>query len=517
MRFSAFGRNLFRFGDLFICEMANNHQGSVEHGLTIIRACADVCRAAGVRGAIKLQFRDLDTFIHPAFRDAEEPKHIERFLSTRLTEEQFGVLVEATKAEELVSIATPFDEASVDMMERLGVEVLKIGSCSATDMPLLVRAAEAHKPTICSTGGLALADIDRLVSFLHHRGVYFALMHCVSLYPTPDDKLQLNQIAMLCKRYPDVPVGFSTHELPDNTDAIKIAYAKGARLFERHVGIPTGKIMLNTYSSTPEQIADWIDGWKQAIAMCGAVNRPPVSVEETDAMRGLARGVYAQHDIPAGSILQPEDVFFAMPLQSGQLSVANWKGDGTLVADRDYRAQEGISETTSFGVPTMKELIYSIIHEVKGVLNSAGVIVGHDADVELSHHYGLARLREVGAVLIECVRDSQYCEKVVVQLPGQWHPYHYHKKKDETFRVLWGRLEIEIEGNPRVLYPGDTIHIKRGVRHKFKGADGRAVVFEEISTANAPNDSFYEDTVINRIKREDRKTELQNWGRFQFD
>ena len=53
----------FDFEDLFIFEMANNHQGSVEHGLRIVREIADVSKKAGVRGAVKLQFRELDSFI----------------------------------------------------------------------------------------------------------------------------------------------------------------------------------------------------------------------------------------------------------------------------------------------------------------------------------------------------------------------------------------------------------------------------------------------------------------------
>lgn len=518
MGFNAFGRDLFRFEGLFTCDMANNHQGSVKHGLRIINECEQVFKNAEVRGAIKLQFRNLDTFIHPAFRDAKEPKHIQRFLSTQLTEEQFGVLVEETKKAELVSMATPFDEDSVDMLERLDVEVVKIGSCSANDWPLLIRAAKIYKPMICSTGGLTIAAIDRLVSFLHHRGAHFALMHCVSLYPTLDEDLQLNQIELLRHRYRDVPIGFSTHESPENIDAIKIAYAKGARLFERHVGIANDAVTLNTYSSMPAQIARWIAEWKKAAQMCGATNRPPASVKEQSSLHSLERGVFAKRNIPAKTVMTFDDVFFAVPLCEGQLAISGWKkGAGVPVADRDYQSGDPISDSVCGGPPTVQDLVYPLIHEIKGVLNSAGIAVGHDADIELSHHYGLERIREVGAMLIECVSTAQYCKKIVVQLPAQWHPYHYHKKKDETFQVLWGKLEVEIEGNPKTLFPGETVRIKHGIRHKFRGADGYAVIFEEISTAEMLDDSFYEDPLINRLKREDRKTKLQNWGRFQFD
>jgi len=189
----------FDFNNLFVFEMANNHQGSVDHGLRIIREIADAVYAQGIRGAIKLQFRELDSFIHPSHRNGSDNKHIPRFISTRLSENEFRVLVEETKNKGLISMCTPFDEPSVGSIERLGIEVIKIGSCSATDWPLLERVAEAGKPVIFSTGGLRLEDIDKTVSFFKHRGVNFAFMHCIALYPTPNEDLQLNQMNLIEK------------------------------------------------------------------------------------------------------------------------------------------------------------------------------------------------------------------------------------------------------------------------------------------------------------------------------
>jgi len=106
--------------------------------------------------------------------------------------------------------------------------------------------------------------------------MHFALMHCVAIYPTPNDKLGLNQINVLKERFPHVPIGFSTHEEPDNYASVQIAYAKGARLFERHVGMETEKHALNSYSSRPEQIARWIEAYKQALAACAeSIAFPP--------------------------------------------------------------------------------------------------------------------------------------------------------------------------------------------------------------------------------------------------
>jgi hypothetical protein len=50
----------------------------------------------------------------------------------------------------------------------------------------------------------------------------------------------------------------------------------------------------------------------------------------------------------------------------------------------------------------------------------------------------------VGAVLINVINRA-YAKKVLVQLPGQTHPLHFHKLKEETFLVLWGELISELE------------------------------------------------------------------------
>ncbi len=171
----------FDFTDLFTLEMANNHQGSVDHGLKIINEMAKVVHKHGVKACVKLQFRDMDTFIHPADKKKTDNKHVPRFLSTKLTRKDFKVLVDATRKAGLVTMATPFDEASVDLVKDLNVDILKIASCSAKDWPLLEKAATAGKPMIVSVGGMSIEEIDRLVSFLDHRYIHFALMHCVAI------------------------------------------------------------------------------------------------------------------------------------------------------------------------------------------------------------------------------------------------------------------------------------------------------------------------------------------------
>src|SRR5664280_39007 len=223
IRLSAKKGEAMRLNDvtpLFVLEMANNHMGNLEHGLRVVRAFRKVTRDFPYTFAFKLQYRHLDTFIHPAYRGSSEFPYVKRFEETRLQPEEFKALRDEIGAQGFLAICTPFDEASVDLIEEHGYDIVKIGSCSFTDWPLLERIALVDKPVIASCAGTSLDDIDRVVSFFEHRGKDFAILHCVAEYPVAPDDLQLNQIDLLKERYPEILVGFSTHEDPGNTQAV---------------------------------------------------------------------------------------------------------------------------------------------------------------------------------------------------------------------------------------------------------------------------------------------------------
>lgn len=497
----------FDFNGLFTYDLANNHQGDMEHALNIINAMGEVTRNTGVKGALKFQFRQLDTFIHPDYKTKKDVKHIPRFMETALTKDQYQELTQAVIDNGMHTMCTPFDEESVDIILDLGIEIIKVASCSATDRPLLERIAEANRPVIASTAGLSMPKIDRLVSFFETRNVHFALMHCVAIYPTPNDQLNLNQIAVLKERFPNIPVGFSTHEDPDDFNLIRIAYAKGARIFERHVGMETRKHKLNKYSSTPAQVAEWVDACKQTAAACGGEHRSPATPEEIASLRSLMRGVFAKKEIKKGQKITRDKVFFAMPLHEGQLVSGDWFNG--VKADKNYKPNAPISETVANSKLPPEETIYRIMLQVKGMLSKARVQIGKQSSVELSHHYGLERFREFGAIIIDVI-NRQYCKKLIVQLPRQKHPYHFHKVKEETFQLLHGDLEVELDGKRIRPQPGDTILVEPGKWHKFHTLDG--AIFEEVSTTHFNNDSYYEDERIARLPTEARKTVIPNWN-----
>lgn len=494
------------FDNLFIFEMANNHQGSLEHGLRIVHAMAEIARRHGIRAAVKLQYRDLDTMIHPAYKQRKDVKHIPRFLETRLDDNANQALVQAIRDAGLVCVITPFDEPSVAKAVAHGVDILKVASCSAMDWPLLDAMFRAGKPVIVSTGGMDLHDIDRVASFFTHREVPFALLHCVGMYPAPADQLSLNFITKMRSRYRGIPVGYSGHEDPADLDPVRVAVSKGAAILERHVGIATDAWKLNDYSSTPEQANLWVEAALRTRAIGGLADGKSVSPSEKALLRMLMRGVYAARPIPKGQMIERGDIYFAMPCTEETMTSGEYGHYRTrFIASRDYRPDDPVKEALP---PDEISKVRAIVHDAKGMLYEAQIELGRDIQIELSHHYGIDSFRQYGAVIASIVNRS-YCKKVILVFPGQEHPSHYHRKKEETFQVLWGELEVDREGVLTVLRPGDKMLIEPGQPHAFRSKDG--AIFEEVSTTHEREDSVYLDERIARMDTLERKTVVGNW------
>ena len=323
------------FEDLFVLELANNHLGRLERGLRIVSDHSRIVRFNNVRAAIKLQFRDVDNFVHRDYRDRQDVRYIKKTISTAMSHRDFREMTEAIVEGGCIPMATPFDERSVDLCEELDIEILKIASSDINDWILIEKIAATRKPVIASTGGSSLKDIDDLVTFFANRNIPLAINHCVSIYPSEDGELELNQIDFLRARYPDNVVGFSTHEYSDWEDSIMIAYAKGARAFERHIDIEMDGVPVSPYCSLPEQIDTWFKAFQRCLHLCGAPGTqkriPPD--KEIRYLESLVRGVYAKGPLRAGQPLTLDDVYLAIPLLKGQLSCRELMHGEVITAD----------------------------------------------------------------------------------------------------------------------------------------------------------------------------------------
>jgi len=493
------------FNELVIFEMANNHQGNLEHARSIIQMLGDLAKKYNVKAAVKFQYRNLETFIRPDYIGREDIKYVKRFESTKLSFSQFSSLVELVKQYNMIPMSTPFDEASVDWIVKQGLQIIKVASASSMDWPLLEKIASVKKPTIISTGGKTIEDIDKIYNFMKHRNVDFALLHCVSEYPAPDEDLQLNFIDKMKKRFNDIQIGYSGHESPSDNIISTIALAKGATILERHVGIPLDDIPLNKYSLNPQQIESWLQSIMRTRQLCNlkAIGDKYVGKDEMESLLALSRGVFANSDIRIGEKLTRDNVFFAFPCDEGQLKSGDFSTN--LTASKNYYKNDAIIEKK---ILSNIHIARDVIHSAKGLVNEAGIHLGGEFTVELSHHYGIENFHNIGATIVNLI-NREYCKKIIIMLPGQKHPAHHHKKKEETFQLLSGDLNLIIDGQLLKLIPGDIQLVKRNQVHSFDSKSG--AIFEEISTTHLIGDSYYEDPSIAEQDIIVRKTFVENW------
>jgi N-acetylneuraminate synthase len=353
------------FKNLFVLELANNHWGSVKRGLKIIQDHGTVARHNGVKAAIKLQFRDVERFIHPEFKGAKDNRYIAKTEATRMSIEDYAVLVKGIRNVSCIPMATPFDEKSVELCEQFEMPIIKIASSDMNDWPLIERIVAARRPVIVSTGGANEKDLDDLVQFFEKRGIPLAINHCVSLYPSQPHQLELNQIDYLMERYPGHVIGFSTHEYLDWEASMYISYAKGARTWERHIDIDMDGVKVSPYCSLPEQIDKWFRAFNMARTMCGG-SKESKRVNTDDEIRyldALVRGVYAKRDLPAGYTFSNEtfaqDFYLAIPLRKGQLSCREVINGESLITD--IRADEPLRVEHVSGPYNSSERLRSFI------------------------------------------------------------------------------------------------------------------------------------------------------------
>ncbi|HVS84979.1 MAG TPA: N-acetylneuraminate synthase family protein [Gaiellaceae bacterium] len=362
------------FTNLFVLELANNHWGSLDRALKIVRDHGTVVRYNNVRAAIKLQFRDVDHFIHPEFKGAQDNRYIQKTEATKLDREAFATIVKAILDVGCIPMATPFDEASVDLCEELDLPIIKIASSDANDWPLLERIAATKRPVIASSGGASEKDLDDMVVFFERRNIPLAINHCVSIYPSEDDDLELNQIDFLARRYPGHVIGFSTHEYRDWQASMLVSYAKGARTWERHVDIDDGSVPVSPYCSLPAQIDQWFKAFHKAREICGGSGdaRRVLPRREIEYLDALVRGVYAKRDLEPGYVLSKhsfrDDLYLAIPLLRGQLSCREVMNGERLV--RPVAANRPLTVDDIDGPysenPTLRELIANRGHAPTG-------------------------------------------------------------------------------------------------------------------------------------------------------
>ena len=215
-----------------IAEIGINHNGNLE----IARHMIDAAVHAGV-DAVKFQKRtpEVATPLEQQNQMRETPWGYITYLDYRhkieFNEEQYREIDAYCKQKGITWLVSVWDEPSVEFMEKFDTPAYKIPSASLTDFGLIRKARATGKPLILSSGMSTMEQIKQGVSSAGEKDL--VLMHCTSTYPCEPEELNLKMVETLRCEFPDLPIGYSGHEVGLVPSAVAVAL--GACMVERHL------------------------------------------------------------------------------------------------------------------------------------------------------------------------------------------------------------------------------------------------------------------------------------------
>jgi len=300
------GRDL-RQASLLLAEIGNNHEGDPALALDLVAAALD----SGA-DAIKIQVINPERLVNRS--QTERIAQLKRF---RLPLSVIAEMAERARAKGALFIASAFDTQSLDDIADL-LTAVKIASGDLDFTPLLTHAARLGKPILLSTGMATLAEVKTAVQTIEAHGASatplaerLALLHCVSLYPTPLPAANLRTIVTLRETF-GLPVGYSDHTL--GIEAAIVALSLGARVIEKHFTLDKRRTTFRDHalSADPDDLRRLAAVIHQYEAALGTGDKQPLADEL--AMAAVARrSVVAARDLPAGTQLTAADLDCVRP------------------------------------------------------------------------------------------------------------------------------------------------------------------------------------------------------------
>ncbi len=292
-----------------IAEAGLNHNGDFDTALALIKKARE-CGA----DAVKFQTFHAKKLISsnvPVYKKSSggPQSQLERFEMLEFSSEQWSQLSQASKDEGIYFLSTPFDKESVDMLDPL-VEAYKVSSGDITNCILLRYIAKKGRKVIVSTGASDLNEIDKVFDIFAHDKII--LLHCVSLYPTPVDKVNLLSIKFLKDRY-NCPVGYSDHTI--GSDISLAAVTMGADIIEKHFTLSKDqKGGDHALSADPDELKELISTIRKIETSIGNYSKD--IIEEERAVRQLIRrGLVAGTQMSEGHLLKETDLMPLRPLK----------------------------------------------------------------------------------------------------------------------------------------------------------------------------------------------------------
>jgi N-acetylneuraminate synthase len=271
-----------------IAEAGVNHNGSAELALQLVDAAAQ----AGA-DAVKFQTFKPERLVARGTPTAEyqaencgAADQLEMLRALELPDEAYPQLIRRCGERGIEFMSTPFDVESAQMLARLGVARIKVGSGDLTSLPFLEALAALKVPLIVSTGMATLDEAREAIAAV--RAVWgdgalaaktdaLTLLHCTSNYPAKPWDVNLAAMATMMRAL-DVPVGYSDH-----TEGIAVAIAAvalGAAVVEKHLTLDKSLPGPDHRASlSPDEFAAMVEGIRTVGAAMGSPDKAPTASE----------------------------------------------------------------------------------------------------------------------------------------------------------------------------------------------------------------------------------------------
>lgn len=298
-----------------IAEISANHKGNLSHLLKMIDGAAEAGVAAVkiqtiLPNEITLNCSDPDFIIKNKQSKWFGKRYFDIYSHAAIPLGWHKKILDRAKKNNIIAFSSPFDEKSVDFLDKLKVPCFKIASFENEHYPLISKIIETKKPLILSLGMLNFSGINKTVKFLKKRGAKsFALLKCCSVYPASPKKLNLICIKNLRQKF-KCEIGFSDH-----TSSIYpsiAAVAQGATIIEKHfVYSKKDKTLDSHFSIDVKELKEMVKGCNLAWETIGIKNYKLSKLEKIASKS--KRTIRASKKILKGELFSSENIKIVRP------------------------------------------------------------------------------------------------------------------------------------------------------------------------------------------------------------
>ena len=290
---------------LIIGEIGINHEGNLKEAKKILKLAA----TCGLN-AVKFQLYNLNKY-----ESKDNIQRHNRLKSFNLDDKDYIFLNKEAKKLGISVLATPLTEDKVKLAASFG-EAVKVASGDINFYPTIDEIIKLNKKIILSTGNSNIVEINKTVNYIKKKSKQayknLSILHCVSLYPTPIEKTNIQKISYLKQKYPDLTIGYSNH--CSEKEAVLSAVALGAKILEVHI----------TYNKKNKEFRDHSlsfdkESLKNLVVSINfthkAVNNFYLNPgkDQLKIKRYMRKGIIASRDIKIGEKFTKKNLHYARP------------------------------------------------------------------------------------------------------------------------------------------------------------------------------------------------------------